>query len=118
MAGEHDGDPWAQGPDDPHSWCEVCEGSHDDHAKWLAGLAEAIAAWSESAKSLEEELGRSEGLLRRMGAARLAPRGDADERARDCYRDIARLVARLRRVTDAAAWRARQEAASAAGQEG
>jgi hypothetical protein len=94
-------------------YCDTCEGAHDDHAAHLAARAAAIAAWSESARSLEAELGRSRAHLTGMAASGLLPRDGSDDRAGERYREIGQLIARLRLVTDAAAWRAQQEAAAA-----
>lgn len=117
VADEHDGDPWAVGPVDPRPWCEVCEGSHASHAKWLAGSAEAVAGWSESAKALEAALDESRSTLSHIRYAKAGPGEPADEDACGIYREMARLVARLRRITDSAAWQRAQEAAGAASEE-
>lgn len=96
-------------------FCETCEGAHADHATWLAEKAAAAAEWSESAKALEEALNRSRLVLSGIRAAKRGPGEPADEQAMDLYREISRQAARLRQVTDAAAWRAQQEAEAATG---
>ena len=101
---EHDGDPWTSAHTDPRPWCDVCEGDHADHVKFLAERAVTVAGWSGTAEALETALKAS------RTASYQAHDGDKTD---GLYKEIARLVAELRQVTDAAAWRSLQEVTQA-----
>jgi hypothetical protein len=104
-------DPWAVGPEPARPsvpWCDICEGAHDDHAAWLAEKAVAVRDWSESVKAAAEKLAGTRALARELGIGQ-----DADD-AGILYGEASGLIADLRRIADAAAWRALREAEEAA----
>jgi hypothetical protein len=112
-AGEHDEDPWAKVHMDPRPYCDTCEGSHDDHAAWLAERAAMVAAWSQAVRDLGVAIDGPRAVLNSI-AARSLGGVDGGEEASSLCASIGRLAGELQRIADAAAWRAQQEAAAAA----